>query len=81
MAKKGPRLPVRVNLTTDEVNRLIDEARAEGVNDGRKELQIKINNWLQEKYLDREVEKGSPKGEAILQIARELNIALNEDTL
>lgn len=59
----------------------MEQAEKIGMQKGREELRIKINNWLQAKYDDPKIERGSIDGAAILDLVRQLNRALNEGTL
>lgn len=49
------------------------KALIQGREEGARATQIMILGFLQEKYLDNEVERGTPKGDAILQLAREIS--------
>lgn len=81
VAKRGPRVSRPAVLSTDEVNRLIDEARDEGRRIGREETRVKYNDYLQAKYYDSKIEKGTPEAEAILAVVRDLNKAYTEGVL
>lgn len=43
-----------------------------GIKEGMKEQQIRVLTYLQERYMDREIDRGSPKAVAILEIAGDL---------
>lgn len=48
-----------------------------GVQQGRTQMKVEALTFLQEKYMSKEVERGSAEGEAILKVVRELSTHLD----
>lgn len=69
MANPSDIKPVRVDA---QYKRDIERAHAEGKIEGRQAAREEMINFMQKKYMSHDVERGSAKGQAILQLTREL---------
>ena len=55
----------------------LERARAEGKAEGRAEARKEFLNWLNKEYLKPNVQRGGEKGQAILQVTRDLSNFFN----
>lgn len=53
----------------------------QGVKQGEAQQTKKILDWLEAKYLDPKIKRGSEEGNAILELARELSKAVRDGSL
>lgn len=59
---------VKVDLDTEQIEKIREEGRLEGVQQGR----VEILNWLEAKYIGPDQpDRGTPEANAILVLARE----------
>ena len=49
------------------------KAYNEGIKEGHEQLRVQVLSWLEAEFMKREVTRGSERGEAILELARELS--------
>lgn len=52
------------------------KARDDGYNEAARELRQSILTYLEEKYMDPEVERGSERGNTILEMTRDISAIL-----
>lgn len=55
---------------------IFEAGHQQGVEEGRLEMQNEALSWLQEQYMAKEVERGSVKGDAILELLSGLSAHL-----
>lgn len=58
---------------------VIVKARADGYKEGKIDTRKEVLGWLEEKYMDKEIARKSPEGEAILKLAKELSELMKVD--
>lgn len=48
-----------------------------GVEEGRRQVKHEVLTYLQDKYVNGDFERGTPKAEAILQVAHDISAEVN----
>lgn len=56
------------------------KALKQGREEGYKAARVMTLGFLEEKYLAKDVGRGTPKGDAILELAQEISAMLNKNT-
>lgn len=64
---------------TNNSEKVLKETFAAGVRKGEQNMRAKALTFLEQKYKDPDVLRGSERGEAILELAKELSEALKID--